>query len=147
MENSVQTNAQPRKEGWDWRKRKPNNMYQVEATSETDFYKWWLTLIEPFVKLTPREKDVISAFLKQRRELAQQVPPELVDRLLMSNETKSKILEECHLSLSHFYVVMSTLKKKNVISDKGIHPRLIPNVRKDDNGTFLLLLLIKDKSV
>jgi hypothetical protein len=39
---------------------------------------------------------------------------------------------------------MSTLKKKKVISDKGINPRLIPNVRKDDNGVFQLLILIKN---
>ena len=109
-----------------------------------DFFKWWCTLIHPFVELTPREIDVIASFLKQRLELSQQVPPELVDRLLMSNETKSKVIEDCHITQSHFYVVMSTLKKKKVISDKGINPRLIPNVRKDDNGVFQLLILIKN---
>lgn len=140
MENEVQT----KKEGWNWSRHKPNNVLNIDASSSMDFFKWWCTLIHPFVELTPREIDVIASFLKQRLELSQQVPPELVDRLLMSNETKSKVIEDCHITQSHFYVVMSTLKKKKVISDKGINPRLIPNVRKDDNGVFQLLILIKN---
>ena len=128
-----------------WVRRKPNNALNIAASDEMEFYKWWLTLIHPFVDLTPREVDVVSAFLKQRMELSKQVPQELVDTLLMSNDIQKKVIEDCHIAQSHFYVLKGNLKKKGVITEKGIEPKLIPNVREDDNGVFQLLFLIKKK--
>jgi len=43
--------------------------------------------------------------------------------------------------------VMSNLRKKKVITDTGIDPRLIPTFRKDDNGLFQLLILFKGLSL
>lgn len=138
MDNSTKTKS----EKWDWAKHKPNNVLKVRASSDIEFFKWWCTLIHPFVQLTPRETDVISAFLKQRMDLAQQVPEDLVDTLLMSNDSKNKVIRDCKITLSHFYVIMSALKKKNVVSEKGINPRLVPNIRREDHGNFQLLIMI-----
>lgn len=38
---------------------------------------------------------------------------------------------------------MSNLRKNKVIIGNNINPRLIPNIRKDDNGCFQLLILFK----
>lgn len=137
--------AVPKKKGWNWAEHKPNNMFNITAADDMEFFRWWCTLIHPFVALTPKEIDVISAFLKYRFELAKQVPAELVDTLLMSSDIKNKVVKDCGLSHQHFYVVVSGLRKKNVLSETGINPNLIPNIRENDQGTFQLLILIKEK--
>lgn len=125
---------------------KPNNVITVPTTLGTDFFKWWCIFLRPFVNLTNREIDVISCFLKHRWELSKHITDSaLLDTMLMSEDTKKKVLEECHITQQHFYVVMSNLKKNKVITDNVINPRLIPNVRVDDNGVFQLLILFKDK--
>lgn len=64
--------------------------------------------------------------------------------MVMSESTREKVIAECNITQQHFYVVMSNLRKNKVIVNNTINPRLIPNIRKDDNGCFQLLILFKD---
>ena len=94
-----------------------------------------------FRSLTEREEDVAAAFLKERYKLSKVVlDDELLDRMLMSEETQSKLREECSLNNQHFQVIKSKLKQKKFLVDGKINPRLIPNLKEDSN-TFQLLLL------
>lgn len=125
---------------------KPNNIFNVPVTMDTNFFKWWCVFLRPFVTLTDRETDVIASFLRQRWELSKNISdPQILDTMVMSEATKRKVIEECNISLQHFYVVMSTLRKKKVVVGNMIEPRLIPNIRVDDNGVFQLLILFKEK--
>ena len=82
-----------------------------------------------------------AAFLKERYKLSKVVlDDELLDRMLMSEETQSKLREECSLNNQHFQVIKSKLKQKKFLVDGKINPRLIPNLKEDSN-TFQLLLL------
>lgn len=124
--------------------KKPNNMLSIETSLDTDFFKWWCSLIRPFVPLTKTQIDVVAAFLKQRYELSKVISdPAIVDAQLMSETVRQKIIEECHITLPHFYVTVSNLRKNKVIENNTINPKLIPNLRKDDNGTFQFLILLK----
>lgn len=126
---------------------KPNNIVTVPTSPGKDFFKWWCIFLRPFVSLTNREIDVIASFLKQRWELAQSISdPAILDTMVMNEITKNKVIEECGITQQHFYVVMSNLKKHKVIVNNVINPRLIPNIRRDDNGCFQLLILFKDKA-
>lgn len=141
----MEARTKNKKESWNWVKHKPNNCLSVQVTPEKDFFKWWCVFQCPFVSLTNREIDIISAFLKERFELSKIVSdPEILDSQLMSDKTKNKVIKSCGITKSNFYVVMGTLKKKNIISNDGINPKLIPNIRKDDNGCFQLLVLFKN---
>ena len=131
-----------------WKDKKPNNMYTIPTSLENDFFKWWCIFLRPFVSLTDRETDVIACFLKYRWKLSRSISdPAILDSMLMSDDIRSKVIEECHITLPHFYVVMSTLRKKKVIEDNRIVSKLIPNIRMDDNGVFKMLILFADKSV
>lgn len=133
------------KKVWDWRSKKPNNILPIEAGPTTGFFKWWCMYMRPMVNLTDKELNVISSLLKQRYELSKKITdPAILDSQTMSNSTKQKVIEECGLTQQHFYVVMSGLRKKKVITEVGINPRLIPNIRVDDKGYFQFLLLFKD---
>ena len=126
---------------------KPNNIIRVTTTPDKDFFKWWCVLLRPFVSLTNKEIDVIASFLRQRWELANKkniTDPSLLDTLLMSEDIKKKVQEECNITLQHFYVIMSNLKKTGVIVNNRIHPRLIPNVKLNKEGQVILMILFEE---
>ena len=73
----------------------------------------------------------------------------LLDSVLMSEDTKRSLRDECNIKHPHFQVIMSKLRKANIILENRLNPRFIPNV-KEENGNFKLLLLFKfddEKSV
>ena len=134
--------TQSKKKEWNWADHKPNNALSVVPTEDKNFFVWWCTFLRPFVVLTPREIDVLSAYLKHRFELKKVITdPVVLDSQLMSNDVKMDIIMECNITIQNYYVVMGNLKKKNIILDSGINPMLIPNIREDDNGHFILLVL------
>ncbi len=125
---------------------KPNNMFTIPSGPNTGFFRWWCIFLRPFINLTNREIDVVSSFLKYRWELSRSIlDPAILDKMTMSDEIKRKVMEENNITQPHFYVVMSNLRKNKVIVNERIDPRLIPNIRKDDNGYFQLLVVFKDK--
>ena len=140
MENSVNTKAQERPS-----LPKPNNIVVVPISMGIGFFRWWCTFLKSFISLTPRELDVTASFLKQRWELSKSIDdPSILDEMVMSESTKKKVIEECEITKQHFYVVMSNLRKNKVIINDKINSRLVPNIRKNDNGCFQLLILLKD---
>ena len=124
------------------RNLKPNNIVTVPTTLDTGFFKWWCVFLRPFIHLTEREIDVMASLLKQRYELSKIIKDSSVlDTMTMSNDTLSKVIEECKITKPHFYVVMSSLKKKGIVNG-SINPRLIPNLKSE--GMFKLTILFKD---
>lgn len=123
---------------------RPNNAFNVPVSSTLEFFKWWCIFLRPFIPLTERETDVVASFLKQRLELSKIISdPAILDTMTMSSDTLNKVVEECKITKQHFYVVMSSLKKKNVINGH-INPKLIPNVK--DDGTFKLTILFQEQN-
>ncbi len=125
---------------------KPNNMVTVDVKSDSSFFKLWCIFLRPFINLTNREIDVMAEFLRQRWELSKVITDQSVlDRMVMDDSTKKKVMEACNITQQHFYVVMSNLRKNKVIVNDIINSRLIPNIKQDDNGVFQLLILFKEK--
>jgi hypothetical protein len=129
-----------KKTGWNWAEHKPNNALTITPTPDKNFFKWWCVMLHPFVDLTPREEDVLAAYLRQRQELKKVISdPVALDSYLMGNDVKFKVIAECGITLQNYYVVMGNLKRKKVITDAGITPILIPNFKSDE--PFMLLVL------
>lgn len=128
------------------RLHKPNNVVIVPVKTANSFFKWWCTLLRPFINLTNREIDVMAEFLRQRWELSKVISdPAVLDTMVMNDNTKKKVIEACHITQQHFYVVMSNLRKNKVIVNDIINSRLIPNIKEDDNGCFQLLIMFKEQ--
>ena len=119
-----------------------NNAIRIPASLETRFFRTWVEFMTPLHNLTSREKDVLASLLKNRFELSASIKDEaLLDKFLMSDDTKSKVKAECGVSDAFFQVILGKLRKTNVIVDGKIAPRLIPKgLKKEDK--FLLLLLV-----
>ena len=89
---------------------KPNNVVKIPATLGIDLFKKWFVFLKPFHGLTNREIDIIACFAKERYELSKAINDEaLLDKVVMNEDTKKKVREECKVTLPHFQVIMSKL--------------------------------------
>lgn len=121
--------------------RKPNNIIRVPCSLDKSFFRYWFMFLEPFHKLTDREIDVVTEFVKQRYELSKVIKDnDILDKVTMSEDIKKKVREECHITLPYFQVIMGKLRKNKIIVDGKINPKFIPNINEGE-GTFQLLLL------
>lgn len=142
MDTEAKTTAT--KSGNGKRLPKPNNIIPIPVANDYDFFHWWCIFLRPVINLTNREIDVIASFLKQRWELSKSINDQaILDEMVMSDATKRKVMDECNISLQHFYVVMSNLRKSKIIDNGKINPRLIPNIRQDNDDYFQLMILFK----
>ena len=125
--------------------KKPNNIIRMPCSLDKSFFRLWLKFLEPFHKLTDREIDVITSFIKQRYELSKVINDNnILDKVTMSEDTKKKVRDECNITLPHFQVIMGKLRKNKVIVDGKINPKFIPNIN-EETDTFQLLLLFELK--
>lgn len=123
-------------------KRKYNSVIVIPAKNKLGFYKYWLDFLKPFHHLTDKEMLLTAVFLKKRAELGNNIPDEsLLDKVLMYEETKREIRDECGITLSHFQVLMGSLRKKNIIIENRINPKFIPKITEE--GEYKLLLMFK----
>lgn len=124
---------------------KANNVVRVPTSLDGKFFRYWFEFLQPFHKLTDREIDVITSFVKHRYQLSKVIKDtEILDKVTMSEDTKNKVREECNLKLPHFQVIMGKLRKSRVIEDNKINPRFIPNIN-EESGNFQLLLFFELK--
>ena len=120
--------------------KNPDNVILVPCTKKSFFYKW-LEFLKPFHSLTNREMEIAASFLAKREELSKVISDNsIIDSVLMSEDTKRKVREECNITLPHFQVIMGKLRKNNIIVDGKLNPRYIPRVI-EENGSFKLMLL------
>lgn len=118
-----------------------DSIVRIPCKVDGKFFRYWFEFLKPFHHLTEREMDVITSFVKQRYELSKVITDsDILDKVTMSEDTKRKVREECEITLPHFQIVMSKLRKSKVIIDNKINPRYIPNV-KEENGSFKMMLL------
>ena len=144
----MEKETQPKEEKWSWLDHKPDNMVTIEGTPSKNFFKWWCIIMTPFIGLTPKEIDLVSSLLKQRHELSKKIlDPILLDSQLMDNKTRDKVLKECNITLAHFYVLMSSLRSKGIITESGINSKVIPRISENNNGFCQLLFLFKDDAI
>lgn len=122
-----------------------DNVLNIPTSLKGKFFKQWLVFLLPYHNLTDREMDVAAAFLQKRFELAKVISDvNILNSVLMNEDTKRDIRENCEIKLPHFQVIMSKLRKSKVIIDNRLNPKFIPNV-KEENGNFKLLLLFSFK--
>ena len=123
---------------------KPNNIICV-PTTKIEFFRYWVEFLAPLHHLTKREIDIITAFLIKRYELSKKIlDQQLLDKYLMNDNTKAEIRDECHVSPTHFQVIMGKLRKQGILVNGNINPKFIPNL-KEDTDTFQLLLYFQVK--
>lgn len=124
---------------------KPNSVIKIQTSVNTDFFRLWLEFLRPFHRLTNKELEVATCFIKHYYELSKVISDsKILEQVSMSDEIKRKIREECNIKLPNFQVIMGKLRKNKVIVNGKINPKFIPNIT-TENGYFQLLLLFELK--
>lgn len=119
---------------------KINGVIRIPASLSGSFFRFWFEFLTPIHNLTEREIDIITAFVKQRYNLSKVIKDEdILDQVVMSEDTKRKVREECNITLAHFQVIMGKLKKNKLIVDGKINRRFIPQLPEDAKEFKLLL--------
>ena len=120
---------------------RPNSVLRIPCSLSGSFFRYWFMFLRPFHKLTNREIDVITAFVKHRYELSKVIKDDVIlDKVTMSEDVKKQVREECGIAFQHFQVIMSNLRKNKVIENGKINPKFIPNIT-EENVMFKLMLL------
>lgn len=119
---------------------KIHNIIRIPTSLDSNFFRFWFEFLRPFHNLTDREMQVASSLLKKRYELSKVIKDDaILDKVVMSEDTRKEVRDSCNISLPHFQVIMGKLRKSKVIINSKINPRFIPNVI-EEQGSFRLLL-------
>ena len=117
-----------------------DNVVRIPCKVNSNFFRHWFQFLTPFHHLTDREMEVAASLVKHRYELSKVIlDNDVLDKVVMSEDTKAKVREECEISLAHFQVIMGKLKKNGVLIGNRINPRYIPKI--NNEGNFKLMFL------
>ena len=115
-----------------------NSNERLNISPEGDFFRVWVEFLKPIPTLTNKEMDVLAAFLKKRYELGKVIADaEVLDTVLMGEDTKRQIREQCHITPKHFQVIMCKFRKKGVVKDNRIFLNLIPTITPEGVGLMV----------
>lgn len=113
---------------------KANNISRIRLGRE-EFFKTWLIVLKPFHKLTDRLINVAAMFLEKREELSRTIKDEsVINKIIMTRETKNEIRDKSNLTKSHFQMVMTKLRRSGFITKNGINMKYIPDIQQSDNS-------------
>ena len=98
--------------------KKANNVVRIPTSLNCKFFRYWFEFLEPFHKLTDREIDVITSFVKHRYELSKVIKDdEILDKVTMSEDTKMKVRE---LFLLEVFLMVEKLLLLNMMLKKSL---------------------------
>lgn len=125
-----------------------NSNSKLDISPEGDFFRLWAEFTKPIHNLTNREMDVFAAFLKKRYELSKVITdPEVLDKVLMGEETKKQIRLQCKMATKHFQVVMCRFRQKGVIKNGRIFLNLIPTLTAEGVGLMVYFNFRNEKHI
>lgn len=120
----------------------PNNISGFKVNNHT-LFKVWLKVTKPDHKLTDKEIDIASIFLRkyfENKDLI--IDEELLNRVTFSIENKRSAREELGVTPTYFQVMLKGLRDKGFIVNNLINPKFIPTL--DANGNILHLFILKN---
>jgi len=123
-----------------------NNVQHIKATEE-QFFKLWINMLQPFLKLRKQEVDMLAKMLYYRYKISCNVIDKTtVDSILFSEENRRKMREELKYEIYTFNNNLVILRKKKLVNGKSINLAIVPNVKKDfKEFNFTYSISIKPK--
>lgn len=102
---------------------------QTLNVDERQFFKVWLTLMQPFLKLRDQEIKVLAALLYYRHNIQEEVKNKaIIDELLFNTKTRRRIKDELELESYSFNNILSSLRKRKLILNNSLNSKIIPNI-------------------
>lgn len=125
---------------------KPSCLIKVPSSADDGtFFQWWMRFLTPFHALTGREMDVAAALFQRRYELSKSVSdPILLDKLVVNSDSQAVVEKQLGLTHNYMKVILTKLRKCNVILEDRLNPKFIPNVTPDNSTEMFSVLLVFD---
>ena len=125
-----------------------NNIQQVDVTEE-QFFKMWINMLRPFLKLRQQEVDLIAKLLYHRYIISESVADKsMVDFFLFSSENRKKMREELKYESYTFNNNLTILRRKKLVIGKSLNKRIIPSIEKPFDVfkfTYMINIIRKEK--
>lgn len=122
-----------------------NVAIQTITVDKKDFFKLWLTLIQPYLNLRNKEIEVLSKFLEYRYDISKRVSTDdEINYILFSTKIRKDIQGDLDITESSLNNILASLRKKGYIIDNNINKKLIPNLN-DDLNNFKLVYNVNFK--
>jgi hypothetical protein len=123
-----------------------NNIQHINATEE-QFFKLWIQMLRPFLKIRQQEEDQLSKMLYYRYKILCSIDDKsLADSILFSEENRKNMREELKYEVYTFNNNLTILRKKKLIIGKTINLAIVPNVEKGfENFNFTYAISIKPR--
>lgn len=109
-----------------------NNNINIQTLklSEENFFKMWVLLIQPFLKLNKGEASILSKLLYHRYLISKEVKnKDIIDDLLFSVKIKKRIIAELGKSEIDYNNRIVALRKKKAILGRTINKQIIPIIQ------------------
>lgn len=118
-----------------------NNVIKIPVKAYGSLYRAWLEYLTPMHRMNNSAKNFAAYLLQERERLSKSISDDkLLYSVMMSRDSKKRIMEECGLSHSYFDILMKKFKKAGFIKDGGINPIYIPK-KIPESGFFNVMLL------
>lgn len=98
-------------------------------------FNLWLNITSPFHNLTKQQIDVLALLLYFHKKLENEITnKKILWKIVFDYETKQKIKEELDISDASLQNVLTSLRKKNIISNNQIVSTYIPKIEKESSN-------------
>jgi len=123
-----------------------NNIQHIKATEE-QFFKLWVNMLQPFLKLRQQEVTTLAKILYHRHKISLKLNDKTaIDNLLFSEENRRTMRNELKQEAYTFNNILVILRKKKLVIDKTVNQVIIPNVEENfQNFTFTYAISIKPR--
>lgn len=117
---------------------KPTNILKIKSNDYDELFLNWFLILKPLHNLSNKECILASKLYKYRNELKEVIlDKEILDTTILSDTYRKKIIEEMDITMIHLQVLLTSLRKKNVIIDNRLNPKFIPHIK--DSELSLLI--------
>jgi hypothetical protein len=117
---------------------KPTNILKIKSSDYDELFLNWFLILKPLHNLSNKECILASKLYKYRDELKEVIlDKEILDTTILSDTYRKKIIEEMEITMIHLQVLLTSLRKKNVIIDNRLNPKFIPHIK--DSELSLLI--------
>lgn len=117
---------------------RPTNILKIKSSDYDELFLNWFLILKPLHNLSNKECILASKLYKYRDELKEVIlDKEILDTTILSDTYRKKIIEEMEITMIHLQVLLTSLRKKNVIIDNRLNPKFIPHIK--DSELSLLI--------
>lgn len=117
---------------------KPTNVLKIKSKDKDDLFLNWFYILKPIHNLSKKECILASKLYKYRYELKEVIlDSEILDNTILSEQYRKKIIEEMGITIIHLQVLLTSLRKKNIIIENRLNPKFVPQI---SNSNLILYI-------